>query len=78
MNNTSSVTSVANTADVMISGTEGAANVTLAHEAHINVYNVQGALVASTFGNEGLNRITLPSGIYVVKAGTTTAKVIVK
>lgn len=78
VNNTSSVTSVANTADVMISGTEGAANVTLAHEAHINVYNVQGALVASTFGNEGLNRITLPSGIYVVKAGTTTAKVIVK
>lgn len=78
VNNTSSVTSVANTADVMISGTEGAANVTLAHEAHINVYNVQGALVASTFSNEGLNRITLPSGIYVVKAGTTTAKVIVK
>lgn len=78
VNNTSSVTSVANTADVMISGTEGAANVTLAHEAHINVYNVQGALVASTLGNEGLNRITLPSGIYVVKAGTTTAKVIVK
>ena len=42
----------------------------------VSVYNMAGVLVASYEGVEGDNEFSLPaSGVYIVKAGYTIAKV---
>lgn len=69
---------VAGTDGANIRGIQGAAEITLDQDARIDVYNTCGALAASITGNKGLNSISLPAGFYIIKAGTTTAKVIVK
>lgn len=51
-------------------------HVVLEKPATVNVYNMAGVLVMSVDGVEGENEIALPaSGVYIVKAGNTVAKV---
>jgi len=40
------------------------------------VYNLLGGIVRNVVYSEGLTSVSLPAGIYIVKAGTTVAKVI--
>lgn len=61
-----------------VRGTEGGVEVTLGSDARITVYSPSGAVAAATGGKTGTNRIALPKGLYIVKAGTETAKVIVR
>ncbi len=57
---------------------EGAVEVTLPENADIEVYAVDGRLVNKTAGISGTNMITLESGLYIVRAGSKKAKVIVR
>ena len=44
--------------------------------ATINIYNVQGALVATQVATDNYAEISLPvSGIYIIKSGKSIAKV---
>lgn len=51
-------------------------NIKLDKAAKIEVYTIQGMLVAETEGNEGLNTVTVQgNGLFIVKAGNSVCKV---
>lgn len=52
-------------------------NISLDAVAEINVYNLSGTLVASTYASS-MNLSNLTKGIYMVKAGNATQKVVIK
>lgn len=52
-------------------------NISLNAAAEINVYNLSGALVASEYASS-MNLSNLTKGVYMVKVGNTTQKVVIK
>lgn len=52
-------------------------NISLDAAAEINVYNLSGALVASKYASS-MNLSNLTKGVYVVKVGNATQKVVIK
>ena len=54
---------------------DGAICFSNAQSADVSVYSVSGELVKQERGHMGTGRITLPKGLYVVKCGSVTKKV---
>lgn len=52
--------------------------VVLSTPTNIEIYSLQGALIANTMGQQGENAFALPQGMYIVKVGDTTHKAIVR
>ena len=75
---TNGIDAVAGSGKVSVSGGEGRIVVTLDNAAEISVYNTAGTAVAGTDGKAGSNEISLPCGMYIVKAAGTVTKVIVR
>lgn len=75
---TNGIDAVAGSGKVSVSGGEGRIVVTLDNAAEISVYNTAGTAVAGTEGKVGANGISLPCGMYIVKAAGTVTKVIVR
>lgn len=75
---TNGIDAVAGSGKVSVSGGEGRIVVTLDNAAEISVYNTAGTAVAGTDGKAGANEISLPCGMYIVKAAGTVTKVIVR
>ena len=75
---TNGIDAVADSGKVSVSGGEGRIVVTLDNAAEISVYNTAGTAVAGTDGKAGSNEISLPCGMYIVKAAGTVTKVIVR
>ena len=69
---------LSNSGKVSVSGADGHITVTLDKAAGISVYTTSGTAVASTEGKAGTNEISLPCGMYIVKAAGTVTKVIVR
>lgn len=59
-------------------GKDGYISITLSQAQAITVYSILGIKTASTLGTEGVNTITVPAGLYIVKVGTETTKILVK
>ena len=57
---------------------DGRLYLTLSRAETIHIYNVSGALVRTFNAPAGETRTTLPSGVYIVRAGGRTEKVIVE
>lgn len=53
-------------------------HIILSAPAHIEVYSLQGSLIANVHGQQGENAIALPRGIYIVKVGEDTHKAVVR
>lgn len=75
---TNGIDAVAGSGKVSVSGGEGRIVVTLDNAAEISIYNTAGTAVAGTDGKAGSNEISLPCGMYIVKAAGTVTKVIVR
>ena len=57
---------------------DGRLYLTLSRAETVHIYNVSGALVRTFNAPAGETRTTLPSGVYIVRAGGRTEKVIVE
>ena len=57
---------------------DGRLYLTLSRAETVHIYNVSGALVRTFTAPAGETRTTLPSGVYIVRAGGRTEKVIVE
>lgn len=75
---TDGIDAAENSGKVSVSGADGHITVTLDKAAGISVYTTSGTAVASTEGKAGANEISLPCGMYIVKAAGTVTKVIVR
>lgn len=75
---TDGIDAAENSGKVSVSGADGHITVTLDKAAGISVYTTSGTAVASTEGKVGANGISLPCGMYIVKAAGTVTKVIVR
>ena len=53
-------------------------HLTLARAETVHIYNVSGALVRNFRAPAGQTTVALPEGIYIVRAGERTEKVMVK
>ena len=70
---------VANAAvpEARIYAAEGLVYMTLPQAATVRIYNLNGVLVRSLTAPAGLTTVALPTGIYIVRAGERTEKVMV-
>ena len=70
---------VANAAvpEARIYAAEGLAYITLPQAATVRIYNLNGVLVRSLTAPAGLTTVALPTGIYIVRTGERTEKVLV-
>ena len=70
---------VANVAvpEARIYAAEGLVYLTLPQAATVRIYNLNGVLVRSLTAPAGLTTVALPTGIYIVRAGERTEKVMV-
>ena len=75
---TDGIDAAENSGKVSVSGADGHITVTLDKAAGISVYTTSGTAVASTEGKAGANEMSLPCGMYIVKAAGTVTKVIVR
>ena len=75
---TDGIDAAENSGKVSVSGADGHITVTLDKAAGISVYTTSGTAVAGTDGKAGSNEISLPCGMYIVKAAGTVTKVIVR
>lgn len=69
--------------DSMVAGTTvkavaGGIEVTVSEAAEVNVYTAAGQVVSMENVAEGTTTVSVPAGFYIVRAGNTVAKVIVK
>lgn len=67
-----------NTDGIKVYGTQGTVNIELPESLQIDIFNLSGSKVATVAGTQGINRIALPQGMYLVNTGNATAKAIVK
>lgn len=63
---------------IEVTGLQGAVAISNAQGLPVAVYTTDGKLAASTTAAGALTQLTLQPGLYIVKAGDTTAKVAVK
>lgn len=70
------VHSLASDGDVTVKGGDGVLEVRLANTANVRVYNLAGRLMADYTGTE--LHMPLPKGVYMVVAGNSRTKVVVK
>lgn len=57
---------------------EGCLHVVTSEIANIEIYSLQGTLVAHLLGHQGENTFNLPKGVYIVKIGNNVHKAIVR
>ena len=62
---------------ININSTKGSIEITGNEQTSANIYTTDGMLVRSSELMAGCNTIEVPSGIYIVKAGTTVKKIAV-
>lgn len=74
----SGVTNVEAGSGVSVSGADGMLTVTLSNDSPISVYSVSGTAVAGVSGRQGVNRIPVANGLYIVKTDFGVTKVIVR
>lgn len=65
-------------AGAVVKGGNGGITLSLGSSAQVTVYTVAGQTVKSLNLAQGRHTLSLPAGIYIVKAGTSTARVAVK
>ena len=63
--------------EARIYAAEGLVYLTLPQAATVRIYNLNGVLVRSLTAPAGLTTVALPTGIYIVRAGDKTEKVLV-
>lgn len=61
-----------------IAGSKGALDLTLGHTTRVAVYDITGRKVCDRQFGPGRHSVTLAPAIYIVKAGSQTAKVMVR
>jgi hypothetical protein len=66
------------TSDAMIIGTKGAIVIKGFENKEVTVYAADGKTVVSDMITKATTVLTMEPGVYVVKVGTTSAKVLVK
>lgn len=74
----SGVSSLVKPLRTVIRGLNGEIELNLTENSNVEVYTADGRLAASHAANAGYSRISVPTGIYIVKANGNTSKVMVK
>ena len=77
--NTGEVTGIEDTAtsQTRIEGGNGCVNITIGAEADVTINTLNGITIFNGKVATGNNAITLPSGVYIIKVGNTSSKVVV-
>lgn len=77
--NTGEVTGVENTAtpQTKIEGGNGCVNITVGAKANVVINALNGVTVFNGKVTTGNNSISLPSGVYIIKVGNVSSKVVV-
>ena len=77
--NVGDVTSVENptTPQTRIEGGDGCVNITIGTKANITINALNGVTIFNGKVTTGNNTISLPSGVYIIKVGNTSSKVVI-
>ena len=77
--NTGEVTGIEDTATSLtrIEGGNGCVNITIGAKADVTINTLNGITIFDGKVATGNNAISLPSGVYIIKVGNTSSKVVV-
>lgn len=73
----SAMKAVAHENDIEVRVSPGQIVVTTPHQVQVKIFTILGQMVNSDTLSPGVNRLPLPHGVYIVKAGDLTCKIAV-